>query len=54
VVATGGVFSGEGRRAIVALDIYLGSQADNSLNPGTTADLIAVTLFVALLEGVLK
>jgi triphosphoribosyl-dephospho-CoA synthase len=54
VVDAGGVFSEEGRRAVARFDIYLRSQADNSLNPGTTADLIAATLFVALLEGVLK
>jgi triphosphoribosyl-dephospho-CoA synthase len=54
VVAMGGVFSAEGREAIARLDTYLRSQADNSLNPGTTADLVAATLFVALLEGVLK
>jgi triphosphoribosyl-dephospho-CoA synthase len=54
VLAAGGVFSEEGRQAVARLDTYLRSQADNSLNPGTTADLIAATLFVALLEGVLK
>ncbi len=51
VVSAGGVFSVEGRRAIAALDAHLRSQADNSLNPGTTADLMAATLFVALLTG---
>jgi triphosphoribosyl-dephospho-CoA synthase len=54
VVAIGGVFSAEGYEAIARLDTYLRSQPDNSLNPGTTADLVAATLFVALLEGVLK
>jgi triphosphoribosyl-dephospho-CoA synthase len=53
-VSAGGIFSEEGRQAIAALDTYLRRQPDNSLNPGTTADLIAATLFVALLEGVLK
>jgi triphosphoribosyl-dephospho-CoA synthase len=53
-VSAGGVFSKAGRWAIAALDTCLRSQPDNSLNPGTTADLIAATLFVALLEGVLK
>jgi triphosphoribosyl-dephospho-CoA synthase len=52
VLAAGGVFSAEGRRALAALDTYL-RRPDNRLNPGTTADLIAATLFVALLEGFL-
>jgi triphosphoribosyl-dephospho-CoA synthase len=54
VVAAGGVFSGEGRRAIATLDTCLRRQTDNSLNPGTTADLVAATLFVALLEEMLR
>lgn len=53
VVAAGGIFSAQGRVAITALDNRLRAEADNRLNPGTTADLIAATLFVALLEGVL-
>jgi triphosphoribosyl-dephospho-CoA synthase len=51
VLASGGVFTPEGRLAITKLDTHLRSHSDNSLNPGTTADLIAATLFVALLEG---
>jgi len=54
IVDAGGVLTASGRRAIARFDAYLRSQADNSLNPGTTADLTAATLFVALLEGVLK
>ncbi len=53
VLAAGGVFTAEGRQALAELDIYLRGQANNSLNPGTTADLVAAALFVALLEGVL-
>ncbi len=53
VVAAGGVSSAEGRAAIAALDSYLRAEVDNCLNPGTTADLVAAALFVALLEGVL-
>ncbi|MDQ7029082.1 MAG: triphosphoribosyl-dephospho-CoA synthase [Ardenticatenia bacterium] len=49
-VAAGGVFSAAGQRAIAALDDRL-RQDGHNLNPGTTADLIAATLFVALLEG---
>jgi triphosphoribosyl-dephospho-CoA synthase len=51
VLALGGVHSRRGRRAMAAFDNSL-RRADNSLNPGTTADLVATTLFVALLEGV--
>ena len=50
VLAAGGVFTTEGREAIAALDARL-REDGNSLNPGTTADLIAAALFVALLEG---
>jgi triphosphoribosyl-dephospho-CoA synthase len=53
-LTAGGVFSDKGRRVVGALDSYLRSRNHNQLNPGTTADLIAATLFAALLEGVLK
>jgi triphosphoribosyl-dephospho-CoA synthase len=53
VIAVGGVFTPGGRRAIAAMDANLRGAPGNSLNPGATADLIASTLFVALLEGVL-
>ena len=46
----GGIATPEGRRAGVALDEYLRSDG-NKLNPGTTADLIAACVFVALREG---
>jgi triphosphoribosyl-dephospho-CoA synthase len=49
-IAAGGVFSAAGRSAIQALDTRLRQPADNSLNPGTTADLVAAALFVNLLE----
>ncbi len=42
----------EGERAIAGFDARL-RRPDNALNPGTTADLVAGTLFVALLEGAL-
>jgi triphosphoribosyl-dephospho-CoA synthase len=54
VLAVGGVFSLEGQQAIAELDIHLRVAKDNSLNPGTTADLVAAVLFVGLLEGVVK
>jgi triphosphoribosyl-dephospho-CoA synthase len=54
VLAAGGVFSLEGQRAIAELDAHLRVVKDNSFNPGTTADLVAATLFVGLLEGVIQ
>lgn len=53
VLAVGGVFSTAGQQAVADLDTRLRVVKNNSLNPGTTADLIAATLFVALLEGVI-
>lgn len=46
----GGITTSDGRRAGVELDKYLRSDG-NKLNPGTTADLITASLFVALREG---
>lgn len=54
VLAAGGVFTGPGREAVAALDSSLRRRDRNQLNPGTTADLVAATLFTALLEGVLQ
>jgi len=48
VIAVGGIFSEEGWRAIAQLDLHL-RDAKNRLNPGTTADLVAATIFVELL-----
>lgn len=50
IQSRGGIATGEGRAAAVALDRYLRSDG-NRLNPGTTADLIAACLFVALREN---
>lgn len=50
VLELGGIATPEGRAAGVALDRHLRSDG-NRLNPGTTADLIAACLFVALREG---
>lgn len=49
VVAAGGVGTPEGRRLLRSLDQHLRSQG-NTLNPGTSADLVAACLFVALRE----
>jgi triphosphoribosyl-dephospho-CoA synthase len=52
VLAAGGVRTAAGRRALQSFDAAL-RQPDNALNPGTTADLVTATLFVAVLEGIL-
>jgi triphosphoribosyl-dephospho-CoA synthase len=39
-----------GRRALQDFDASLREQG-NALNPGTTADLVTATVFVALVEG---
>jgi triphosphoribosyl-dephospho-CoA synthase len=49
-LASGGVRSEEGRRAIAAMDAAL-RDARNSANPGTAADLTAAAIFVMLLTG---
>jgi triphosphoribosyl-dephospho-CoA synthase len=51
-LAAGGVRTAAGRRAVRGFDVSL-REPGNALNPGTTADLVAATLFVALLEGML-
>ena len=50
VLAAGGVRTAAGRRALQRFDASL-RERGNALNPGTTADLVTATLFVALLEG---
>jgi triphosphoribosyl-dephospho-CoA synthase len=52
VLSAGGVRTEPGRRALRSFDAALREQG-NALNPGTTADLVTATLFVALLEGML-
>ena len=52
VLSAGGVRSAAGRRALRSFDGSL-REPGNALNPGTTADLVTATLFVALLEGML-
>ncbi len=52
VLRAGGVRTAEGRRALERFDASL-REPGNALNPGTTADLVTATLFVALLEGIL-
>jgi triphosphoribosyl-dephospho-CoA synthase len=52
VLAAGGVRTTAGRRALRSFDAAL-REPSNALNPGTTADVVTATLFVALLEGIL-
>lgn len=50
VMKLGGIATAKGRKAAVQFDRYLRSNG-NKLNPGTTADLIAACMFVALREN---
>jgi triphosphoribosyl-dephospho-CoA synthase len=52
VLAAGGVRTAGGRRALRSFDASL-REPGNALNPGTTADLVTSTLFVALVERML-
>jgi triphosphoribosyl-dephospho-CoA synthase len=49
-LAAGGVRTAAGRRAVRRFDASL-RERGNLLNPGTTADLVTATLFVAQAEG---
>jgi triphosphoribosyl-dephospho-CoA synthase len=53
VLSLGGMFSQQGCRALAEFDERLRKES-GGLNPGTTADLVATTLFVALLEEKIK
>jgi triphosphoribosyl-dephospho-CoA synthetase len=53
VLSLGGTFSQRGCRAVAEFDERLRKEK-GGLNPGTTADLVATTLFVALLEEIIK
>jgi len=50
VLAVGGSLSDQGRARLAELARELGDEA-HALNPGTTADLVAASLFVFLTEG---
>jgi triphosphoribosyl-dephospho-CoA synthase len=52
VLAAGSVRTAAGRRVLRSFDASL-REAGNALNPGTTADLVTATLFVALVERML-
>ncbi len=51
VLRAGGVRTAAGHEALRSFDASL-REPGNALNPGTTADLVTATLFVALLEGI--
>ncbi len=53
VLAAGWPTSGRGQAAIAAFDAWLRA-IRNQRNPGTTADLVAASLFAALREGIIK
>ena len=50
-MASGGVRTESGRAAIAELDAVLRGYPRNGANPGTTADLTAAAIFVALMQG---
>jgi triphosphoribosyl-dephospho-CoA synthase len=50
VLEAGGAFTDQGLQAVAELDRSL-RDPEHTLNPGTTADLMAATLFVFLTEG---
>lgn len=50
VLAEGGIFTAQGRSALAEMDRAL-RDATHALNPGTTADLTAAAIFLALLEA---
>ena len=52
VLAAGSVRTAAGRRVLRSFDASL-REPGNALNPGTTADLVTATLFVALVERIL-
>jgi triphosphoribosyl-dephospho-CoA synthase len=50
VLKNGGIFSEKGKEEIKRLDNHLRNKA-NSLNPGTTADIVTAVLFVYLMDS---
>src|SRR5918997_1206906 len=53
LLAAGGMVTAAGRRTLRDFDASLRGPG-NTLNPGTTADLVTATLFVAVVEGMLS
>ena len=51
ILRAGGVFTQEGLELIKELDMYLRNSNKRIINPGTTADITATTIFLAIIQG---
>ncbi|MHA1398896.1 MAG: triphosphoribosyl-dephospho-CoA synthase [Candidatus Heimdallarchaeaceae archaeon] len=51
IMRLGGIFSEEGWEQINELDSFMRTSKPSLINPGSTADLTATTLFLAILDG---
>ena len=51
IIKQGGIFTVQGKQMINELDSYLRTSHARVINPGSTADLTATTIFLALLQG---
>ncbi len=51
IIQAGGIFTKEGLDLINDLDQYLKTSQKSVINPGTTADITATTIFLALIQG---
>ncbi|MHA1591698.1 MAG: triphosphoribosyl-dephospho-CoA synthase [Candidatus Heimdallarchaeaceae archaeon] len=51
IIKQGGIFTVQGKQKISELDSYLRTSHSRVINPGSTADLTATTIFLALLQG---
>ena len=51
IITSGGVFTKEGLELISELDLFLTTSHERVINPGTTADITATTIFLALIHG---
>jgi len=51
IVENGGIFTKEGKNSIKELDNYMRMSQKRNINAGTTADLTATAIFLALLHG---
>jgi triphosphoribosyl-dephospho-CoA synthase len=51
IIKQGGIFTVQGKQKINELDSYLRTSHSRVINPGSTADLTATTIFLALLQG---
>ncbi len=50
IIKKGGIFTEEGRKLIASLDDYLRNSQSRNINCGSTADLTATVIFLALLD----